>query len=386
MMSKETKTYLRFDVARRIEHLLMILSFTTLGLTGLIQKFALNDISLWFVKVLGGIESVRIIHRVAATVFILEGIYHLILLGYILYVKRKEATMMPGIKDATDALQVFLYNLGLGKKYPKMPRYNFTEKAEYLAMVWGFVLMGLTGFMLWNPILTAKLLPGEFIPAAKAAHGAEAVLAVLAIILWHFYNVHIKHWNWSMIKGHLTRHEMEEEHGQELEKIESGEVYVPPPPSVYKKRMAIFAPLSAVLSIALIAGLIFFITFEESAITTVPPVYADVEVFVPQTPTPMPTQVPTPTPDPAMANTWDGGINTIFEQQCGLCHGNNGGLSIETYAGVIQGGESGPMIIPGSPEASSVLTIADPANNHPGQFTEEQLEKIRIWISNGAPK
>jgi mono/diheme cytochrome c family protein len=87
-----------------------------------------------------------------------------------------------------------------------------------------------------------------------------------------------------------------------------------------------------------------------------------------------------------MANTWDGGINTIFEQQCGLCHGNNGGLSIETYAGVIQGGESGPMIIPGSPEASSVLTIADPANNHPGQFTEEQLEKIRIWISNGAPK
>lgn len=385
-MSKETKTYLRFGLARRIEHFLLILSFSTLGLTGLIQKYALNDISLWLVKVLGGIESVRIIHRVAATVFVLEGIYHLILLGYILYVQRKQATMIPGIKDATDAFQIFIYNLGLSKKYPKMPRYNFSEKVEYLAMVWGFVLMGLTGFMLWNPILTAKLLPGEFIPAAKAAHGAEAVLAVLAILLWHFYNVHIKHWNWSMFKGHMTKHEMEEEHGQELEEIESGKVFVPPPAPVYKKRMAIFAPVSAVLSVALIAGLIYFITFEESAITTVPPVYADVEVFVPQTATPMPTQVPTPTPNPALANTWDGGINAIFEQQCGLCHGNNGGLAIETYAGVIQGGDSGPMVIPGSPETSSVLTVGDPANGHPGQFTAEQLEKIRVWILNGAVK
>lgn len=385
-MSKETKTYLRFGLARRIEHFVLILSFSTLGLTGLIQKYALNDLSLWLVKVLGGIEMVRIIHRVAATVFALEGIYHLVLLGYILYVQRKEATMIPGIKDAADAFQVFVYNLGFSKKYPKMPRYNFSEKVEYLAMVWGFVLMGLTGFMLWNPILTAKLLPGEAIPAAKAAHGAEAVLAVLAIILWHFYNVHIKHWNWSMFKGYLTHHEMKEEHGQELEKIKSGEVYVPPPPAVYKKRMKIFAPVSAVLSIALVAGLIYFITFEDSAITTVPPVYADVDVFVPRTPTPFPSPQPTPTLNPAQANRWDGEIGAIFEQQCGLCHGNSGGLSIETYAGTIQGGDSGPMLVSGAPEASSVLTIADPANDHPGQFTEEQLEKIRIWIVNGVPK
>ncbi len=385
-MSKETKTYLRFGLARRIEHFLLILSFSTLGLTGLVQKYALNDVSLWLVQVLGGIETVRIIHRVAATVFALEGIYHVVLLGYILYVQRKQASMLPGIKDASDALQVFTYNIGLSNKYPKMPRYNFSEKVEYLAMVWGFVLMGLTGFMLWNPILTAKLLPGEVIPAAKAAHGAEAVLAVLAIILWHFYHVHIKQWNWSMFKGHLTRHEMEEEHGQELERIEAGEVYVPPPAPVYKKRMAIFTPVSIVLSVALVAGLIYFITFEDSAITTVPPVYADVDVFVPQTATPVPSPQPTPTLIPALANTWDGEIGAIFEQQCGLCHGNSGGLSIKSYAGVIQGGDSGPMLIPGAPEASPLLTIADPAGDHPGQFTPEQLEKVRVWIVNGAKK
>jgi len=385
-MSKEKQIYQRFSLFRRIEHFTLILSFTTLGLTGLIQKYALNDISLWLVQFLGGIETVRIIHRIAATVFILEGIYHLVVMGYVLYVQNKKATMMPGIKDLTDAIQSLLFNIGFKKEHPKMPRYNYAEKMEYLAMLWGYVLMGLTGFMLWNPILTAKIFPGEFIPAAKVAHGAEAVLAVLAIILWHFYNVHLKHWNWSMFKGHLTEKEMEEEHGQELEEIKKGPAYVPPTKEVYKKRMNIFVPVSVVFSIALIGGLIYFITFEESAIKTVPPVYAEVEVYVPQTPTPMPTPEPTPTPDPALVNTWDGGINMIFEQQCGLCHGTNGGVSIKTYAEALQGGDSGVMIVPGNPDASSVLTIAAPGNDHPGQFTEEELEHIRIWIINGAKK
>jgi len=73
--------------------------------------------------------------------------------------------------------------------------------------------------MLWNPIFTAKYLPGVIIPAAKMAHGWEAVLAIAAIILWHFYTVHIRSWNWSMIKGHMTQEQMEEEHILELEDI-----------------------------------------------------------------------------------------------------------------------------------------------------------------------
>lgn len=385
-MSEEKQIYQRFSLFRRIEHLVLIISFTTLGLTGLIQKYALNAVSLWLVQFLGGIESVRIIHRVAATIFILEGIYHLVVMGYVLFVQNKKATMMPGIKDLTDAIQALLHNIGLAKTHPKMPRYNYAEKMEYLAMLWGYVLMGLTGFMLWNPILTAKLLPGEFIPAAKVAHGAEAVLAVVAIILWHFYNVHIKHWNWSMFKGHLTEHEMEEEHGQELEEIKHGPAYVPPAEEVYKKRMKIFVPISAVFSIALVGGLIYFITFEESAITTVPPVYADVEVFVPQTPTAMPTPEPTPTPDPALANTWDGGIGAVFEQQCGTCHGVNGGFSIKTYAEALQGGNNGAEIVPGDAQASLVLSVGAPGSDHPGQFTAEELERVRIWIQNGAKK
>ncbi len=385
-MSDEQKKYIRFGVARRIEHLTLILSFTTLGITGLIQKYALNAFSIWLVSTLGGITTVRIIHRVAATVFILEGVYHVIHLGYLLYVQRKEASMIPTIKDAKDALQSFLYNIGLAKEAPKMPRYNFSEKVEYLAMVWGFIAMGLTGFMLWNPIATTRILPGVVIPAAKAAHGLEAVLAVLAILLWHFYNVHIKHWNWAMIRGTMTRHEMEEEHAEELEKIEAGETEPELDAKLYKKRMNIYTPISIVLSIALVAAVIYFITFEDTAITTIQPVYADVDIYVRQTPTPFPTATPFPTLDPARANSWDGDISVIFANRCSLCHGDEGGFSVKTYQRVLAGGKSGLALIPGNPENSFLLKQAAPGNDHPGQFTADELAKVYQWIKDGAKK
>ena len=385
-MTENTKKYTRFNVARRLEHVLLVLSFSILAITGLVQKFAQSDISLAIISFLGGIEIVRIIHRVAAVTFILEGIYHFILLAYILYVQRKEATMIPGIIDITNALDSFMYNLGFKKDPPKMPRYNYTEKMEYLAMIWGYVAMGLTGLMLWNPILTTKFLPGEFVPAAKAAHGLEAILAVLAIFIWHFYNVHIKHWNWAMIKGTLTRHEMEEEHGLELEKIETDEPEEEISTKVYQKRMRIFTPISIVFAVLAVSFVIFFASYEDTAITTVPRVYAEVEVYVPRTPTPIPTRAPSPTPDLLVANTWDGGINFIFEEKCGLCHGESGGLNLKEYSGAIQGGDVGLVVMPGNPQDSLILQVAAPGNGHPGQFTDEEMERVRIWIANGARK
>ena len=385
-MSDQTKKYLRFTVARRLEHFLLILSFSLLAITGLVQKYALNSVSIGIISFLGGIETVRIIHRIAAITFFLEGVYHFILMFYIVYVQRKEATMMPGIKDVFDAFNSLFYNLGFKKEAPKMPRYNYTEKMEYLAMIWGYVLMGLTGFMLWNPILTTRIFPGEIIPAAKVAHGLEAVLAVLAIILWHFYHVHIKQWNWSMFKGHLNHNEIVEEHAIELEKIEAGKKDPEVDPVIYKKRMKIFTPVSIVFSVVMVGFAFFLANYEETAITTVPRRDDAVNVFIPRTPTPIPSPIPSPTPDLMVANTWDGGIDFIFEQKCSLCHGELGGLSVETYSGIIQGGDSGMVVVPGRPDESLIMQVQAPGNTHPGQFSEEELERVRIWIVNGARK
>ena len=174
-------------------------------------------ITLW-----GGIENVRATHHVAATVLMLVVIFHLLEIGYKAFVLRTPFTMLPGFQDVKDAWMALRYNLGLGKSRPQMGRYSFEEKAEYWALVWGILIMALTGFAMWNPLATVRLLPGDFIPAAKTAHGAEAILAVLAIIVWHMYGVHVKRFNKAMWTGQLTEEEMLHEHPLELADIKAG--------------------------------------------------------------------------------------------------------------------------------------------------------------------
>ena len=135
------RTYERFPIARRVEHVTMLLSFTTLGLTGLVQKFALSSTSQFLMGLLGGIENVRAIHHVAAIVLMFGTMYHVILLGYNLYVLRMKMTMLPVFQDALDAFQALMYNLGFAKSRPQMGRFTFEEKAEYWAFVWGTVVM-----------------------------------------------------------------------------------------------------------------------------------------------------------------------------------------------------------------------------------------------------
>ena len=383
-MSDHAETFDRFHIAQRIEHFVLILSFTILALTGLPQKYPLSPISQGIVNGLGGIESIRIIHRVAATVFLLEAIYHLVYVGYSLWVKKRRATMIPTVKDGKDAVQALSYNLGMSKQEPKMPRFNFTEKMEYWAMLWGFLVMAVTGFMLWNPIATARILPGEFIPAAKVAHGGEAILAVLAIIIWHFYHVHIRNFNKSMFTGKISREQMEEEHALELEHIESGQIPPPPPPDVQRRRLMIFVPIAAVVSLALLVGVYYFVTFEETAITTILPPAQEVDVFVPWTPTaPAPTPTLAPTVEGTVVEqpaelTWDATVADVFAARCGACHGALGGFSAETYNAVMA------QVEPGNPDASGVITVQ--ADSHPGIFEPDEMELVRSWIEAGAPE
>lgn len=283
-MSTVPSQHRRFGRGQRVEHALLILSFTVLSITGLPQKY---PDTLWgnsLIQLLGGIEVVRIIHRLAATLLILETIYHVGVVAYKVWVLRTALTMLPTIKDVTDAWQTLRYNLHLAKLPPAMGRYTFGEKAEYWAVIWGTVIMVLTGFILWNPIAATYWLPGAFVPAAKAAHGGEALLAVLSIITWHIYNVHIKHFNRSMFTGYISQHEMEVEHKLELVTLNASQ---PPAAAVrsalQQRRQRLFYPVATVVSLALLSALYFFVTFEQTAITTVPK--QKIEVYSPATPT-----------------------------------------------------------------------------------------------------
>jgi cytochrome b subunit of formate dehydrogenase len=260
----------RFTVPQRIEHFVLAVSFTLLGLTGIIQKYAFATVSSRMIEMLGGIEKTRIIHRSAAVIFSLLAVYHVIAVLYKLFVHRVKMTMMPVPKDVADAWNLIRHNLFLKRESPLMPRYNFGEKLEYWALIWGGVIMVVTGFMLWNPLIITRFLPGQFIPAAKAAHGGEAVLAVLAIVIWHFYNVHIKTFNTSMFTGRLTKHQMEEEHGEEWRQLREEKGRLASMPSVIRRRRIIFVPIAIVIAAAGAGSIYWGATAEKTAISTVP--------------------------------------------------------------------------------------------------------------------
>jgi cytochrome b subunit of formate dehydrogenase len=265
MSQEKQKYYFRFSAAQRVEHWVMFVSFTLLALTGIPQKFVGQAWAESMIAAFGGIEQTRIIHRWAAILLVTVSVSHLLVMTYKIYVKRGEMSMLPGVKDMTDLVGILSYNLGLRKDRPKMPRYNYAEKMEYWAFVWGTALMAVTGFMLWNPIATAKLVPGSYIPAAKAAHGGEALLAVLAIIVWHFYWVHLRHFNRSMFTGKISRKEMEHEHALELERIKTGQQRPLPTAAGMARRTRIFVPVAVIIVLAFLVGLYYFVTFEDTA-------------------------------------------------------------------------------------------------------------------------
>lgn len=399
MSSQITRTYERFPLIRRIEHLVMLLSFTTLGFTGLPQKYSDAGISIAIVKLLGGIENLRTIHHFAAIVMMLGTAWHILYFGYVAYVRRSRFSMLPSLQDVKDAWQAFMYNLGFSKSPPQMGRYTFEEKMEYWAFVWGAIVMGATGFMMWNPISTIKFLPGEVVPAAKAAHGGEALLAVLAIIIWHMYGVHLKRFNKSMWTGRMTEEEMLHEHPLELADIKAGMAERPVDPVVLRKRQAVYFPLAAILAVGMLGGIYGFVNAEQTALTTTERQIPTIQVYVPQTPTPAPTQTPTlfptetsiptqpvaSTEQPASAPTWEDSIGALLQSKCGTCHGEaaTAGLNLSTYADALKGGNSGPVIVPGDSD-NSLLVIKQLAGGHPGQLAPDEILQIINWINAGA--
>jgi formate dehydrogenase gamma subunit len=384
-MSEKRFKYLRFAIPERAEHWLFVFTFATLAMTGLVQKFASLEIAQGIIVLLGGIETVRVIHRLAATMMMFETIYHIGVVGYKVYVRRSPMNMLPSLNDIRIAWKALLHNLGFVKEKVQQGRYTFEEKAEYWAVVWGTVIMAITGFTMWNPIATTRFLSGQYIPAAKAAHGAEAVLAVLAIIVWHFYHVHLRRFNTSMINGHVDEQEMLEEHPLELADIKAG-AKIRVAPEILRKRRRIYFPIYAVLAAVMLAGVYAFVTIEETSITTLPPAER-VSIYAPLTPTPLPTALPTKPPQEIGA-TWDAGIGALFQEKCVLCHSDSsglGGLDLSSYESALKGGVSGLLIIPGD-SANSLLIIRQATGDHPGQLSIEEIARVRDWIDAGAPQ
>jgi cytochrome b subunit of formate dehydrogenase len=168
-----------------------------------------------------------IVHRAAGVILIGAGIYHLVYLAATREGRRLICDFAPVPKDAFDLWKTMRYYLGLSQEKPQFGRFNYAEKAEYWALVWGTALMGLTGVMLWGKVWFGNLLARWWIDVATSVHFYEAILATLAILVWHFYQVFfdpdVYPMNWAWWDGKMPVEHYRHEHGLDCEALQAAE-------------------------------------------------------------------------------------------------------------------------------------------------------------------
>jgi cytochrome b subunit of formate dehydrogenase len=209
----QNRTVTRMSRNQRVQHLILLGSFIVLVITG----FALKYPDSWFAAFLSMSEKVRgITHRVAGVVLIGTGVYHLVYAMVNREGRRLLQDFLPVPKDATDVWGTLRFYLGLDRHKPEFGRFNYAEKAEYWALVWGLIVMASTGIMLWAKMSVSHLLPRWWLDVATAIHFYEAVLASLAIVVWHFYQVFLDPdvypMNWAWWDGKMSFEHYREEH------------------------------------------------------------------------------------------------------------------------------------------------------------------------------
>lgn len=213
----------RFSNFRIIEHQLNMTAFAILVITGLSQKFYVYNFSQWIIINLGGVDSVRLIHRYTGLCFSVLTIAHIVAGSVGVIFRKWPASMVINKKDFTDAIENIRYYFGITDQPARCDRYDYKQKFEYWGVVVGGLLMIATGLVLWFPTRVVTYLPGELIPAAKAAHSNEALLAFLVIVVWHLYNAifspEVFPLDTAIFTGKISVSRMKHEHPLEYERI-----------------------------------------------------------------------------------------------------------------------------------------------------------------------
>jgi len=209
----DDEVFIRMNRAERWQHGLLAASFILLLVTGLpLMSGEVGVIRLLVGR--GGSHALRgILHRAGAVVLIADLVWHAL---YTLLTERGRWNFrekLPRLKDIKDVFATIGYNAGVSgslrrrglfrrfferhpywrfDKRPEFGRYGFVEKFEYWSFLWGSTVMILTGFFMWGPGLSLRLFPLRVHQVFVVIHGYEAILALLAIIIWHMYTVHLK--------------------------------------------------------------------------------------------------------------------------------------------------------------------------------------------------
>lgn len=180
---------LRMYFWERVQHALLVVSFTVLVWTG----FALKYPDQWWALPLVHFETawpVRgVLHRIAGVIMIGVAVLHIVTLAVSGRLRRHWFELIPRASDVHEAWHGFVWRLGFLSKKPVLSPHGYVEKLEYWAVVWGTAVMALTGIALWANDWMLQRLPKVWLDVATSLHFYEALLATLAIVVWHLYSV-----------------------------------------------------------------------------------------------------------------------------------------------------------------------------------------------------
>jgi cytochrome b subunit of formate dehydrogenase len=221
----------RFNIIFRIQHVVMFTTFLVLSFTGWGLKYAHDPeglSSIW-IRIWGGPDTAGLIHRIAGVTMLLDFVWHVIYLIYLFATKQMtinaRTTVIPLPKDIFDVTKNFMYFFGLSKEKPRFGKYSYAQKFDYWAVFWGMFIIGFSGFALAFPMLVSYLIP-EFVTGwiwelLGVMHSDEALLAIVFILFWHFYNEHLKPevfpMSWIWITGKISTEKLKHHHPLEYE-------------------------------------------------------------------------------------------------------------------------------------------------------------------------
>lgn len=273
--SKELQVQ-RFSRLNRLLHILMIISFINLALTGMSLKFSYTGWAVFLSHLFGGFESAGWIHRFSAVIMILVFTMHII---DILRQKKKEKkswimmvfdtdSMMFNKKDLHDLIDSIKWFLGKGER-PEYGRWTYWEKFDYFAVFWGMIVIGSTGLTLWFPEFFTQFIPGWAINVATIIHSDEALLAVGFIFTIHFFNTHLRPEKFPMdiviFSGRYPLEEFKmdrpEEYRQLVERGELEKYMVEPYPSIVLRTIKLFGWAALCIGFSIVIWIIYAMIF-----------------------------------------------------------------------------------------------------------------------------
>ncbi len=252
-------------------HVAIVLTFLTLGATGLPLKFSGQGWARPIESLFGGPAANQLLHRIAG---VLTFGYAAVFLAYLLYealVKRTKglfwgwASMTPRWKDLQDLWANFKWFCYRGKP-PHLDRWAYWEKFDFFAVFWGVPMIGISGLMLWAPMWFTKFLPGWALNVAYVIHSDEALLATGFIFFFHFFHTHLRPEAFPMdpvmfLGGMpLSRfeHERPEEYARAVKDGTLDKLLMQPPSDRARRRANIFGAVT--LAIGVILALLLFVT------------------------------------------------------------------------------------------------------------------------------